>query len=107
MRNSTEILKLEELRAKTDRQLLRLMHRELERATTLANLASGKGSALDLRAEEIYAEVNRLLPGIARLSREQREKVENRLKELRRQLDGLPAAKTRHAAAVVCSLTDL
>ena len=105
MRNSTEILKLEELRAKTDRELLRLMHRELERATTLANLASGKGSALDLRAEEIYAEVNRLLPGIARLSREQREKVENRLKELRRQLDSLPAAKTSRATAAMCSLT--
>ena len=90
MKKTSEISKLEELRAKTDRELFMLIRKELDRGLTLARVATGKGSAMHVEAEAAYAEVDMLLPGLAGVSREVREKLECKLKELRRELDAAP-----------------
>jgi hypothetical protein len=92
MKNTSEISKLEELRAKTDRELCTLIRKDLDRALTLARVAAGRGSAMHIEAEAAYAEVTMLLPGLAGVSREARERLESRVKELRRELDSAPRA---------------
>jgi hypothetical protein len=90
MRDTSDISKLEELRAKTDRELLMLVSRELERGLALARVAAGQGSAMHLQAEAALAEVRILLPKLAGLNGEMREKLESKVRELRRELDAAP-----------------
>ena len=82
--------KLEELRARTDRELLILIRRELDRTLAVADVAATKGSPLHVQAEEAYETVMTLLPKVTGLSSDERREL-NRLKELRVALDRLPA----------------
>jgi hypothetical protein len=80
-----ELQKLFELRAKTDRQLLGLVHSRLEIGLSFAALAGVEESALE-RAGQALAEVQRLLPA---LSEKQRRSFDPQLTELREALSHL------------------
>ena len=82
--------KLVELRSKTDRGLLILVRRELDRGMALANVATGKGSPLYSKAESTYSSVKLLLPKLGAISPDERRELEVELKDLRATLDGLP-----------------
>jgi hypothetical protein len=75
--------KLAELRGRTDRELLVLIQRELDRALTLADVAA---------AEKAYDRTVTLLPNVPDVRQEERAHVDATLKELRRRLDQIPAA---------------
>ena len=63
--------KLVELRSKTDRDLLILVRRELDRGMALASVATGKGSPLYVKAESAYSMVKLLLPKIGAFGSEE------------------------------------
>ena len=71
--------KLAELRAKTDRDLQRILDMELDRGLALANVAATRHSKFYAQAEAIYARSKQLLP--------MTPAFENKLKELRMALD--------------------
>jgi negative regulator of sigma E activity len=81
--------KLAKLRAHTDRDVLTLIHRELDSALKLADAAESEktcAKAITLRnAPEVR--------------QEDRERIEVKVKELRRRLDRLPAAARASFAA--------
>ena len=75
--------KLAELRARTDRELLILIERELDRAMTLADVAE---------AEKAYRKAVTLLPEAPDMRQEDRALIEAAMNELRRKLNQVPAA---------------
>jgi hypothetical protein len=74
MNNRPDTSKLVELRSKTDRQLVQLITRKLDRAACLASVDQLQGPA-----ERVYDEVRRLLPLV---SRSDRRRLEARVQEL-------------------------
>ena len=83
--------KLAELRARTDRQLLVLIERELDRALVLADVAANRDSAFYGEAEKAYRSVITLLPKAPNIREDERARVEAAVKELRFTLDRVPA----------------
>jgi len=79
--------KLVELRRKTDRELVILVQRELDRGLTLAGVAATIESPSYARAEDAYRKVKAVLPLIAGLDRDQQREFELRLNELCAALD--------------------
>jgi hypothetical protein len=85
--------KFDELRLKTERQLVRLIHVELDLALREARLAlksSDTWVAADesrRRADKGYATVSRLLPLVAEIAEEERKCVEWKLDHLKRMLE--------------------
>jgi hypothetical protein len=80
MTGSWEQAKLQELRAKTDRQLLGLVYTQLEAA--LQSESTGNSE----RAARAYVEVSRLLPLLHGLSAAERARLEARLDLVRDRL---------------------
>ena len=89
MSSDSQRVKLAALRARTDRQLLGLIHHELERGLDHAH-ASSAGERD--RAERACATARKLLPAVYHLSPSERHHVEAKLRELRALLDGWPAS---------------
>jgi hypothetical protein len=79
--------KLAALRGRTDRDLLILIERELDRGIALANVASSRSSPMFRQAETAYAKVKTLLPKISDLSHAESVRAGAKLKELRLALD--------------------
>jgi hypothetical protein len=90
--------KLAELRARTDRELLVLIERELDRALVLADLAANRESAFYGEAEKAYRSVITLLPKAPDMRRNERARIETAVKELRFTLDQVPAAAKYRAS---------
>ena len=91
--------KLVELRRKTDRDLLILIQRELDRGLTLADVASTRHSPLFARAERAYQTVKTWLPLVPGLHRAERRELELGLQELRSALERMTSeAPERHFA---------
>ena len=84
--------KLAELRARTDRELLVLIERELERALVLADVAVNRESAFYGEAEKAYRGVITLLPKAPNMRQNERARIEEAVKALRFTLDQVPAA---------------
>ena len=80
--------KLAELRARTDRQLVVLIHRNLDRA-----LAFYDGP----RAQRAEAEASALLARVERVTHEERARLEAKLARLRKILEERPAETARAA----------
>ena len=86
-----ELAKLAELRAKTDRQLIRLIDDEVERGLNLARLHRNTHSAMDwdsakwhrAKAERAYAEAAKLLPTVYSLSEPERHRLQVKLRKLK------------------------
>jgi hypothetical protein len=93
--------KLVKLRNKTDRDLLILVRRELERGLALADVAVSKRSPLYGQAQRAYATAASLLPRIAGLDGTERRELEGKLKELQAALDQLPTGQGQRSMAGV------
>lgn len=93
--------KLAELHAKTDRELLILILRELDRALTLADVAVNRESAFYDEAENAYRKVLTLLPKAPDMCQGDRARIDGKIEELRFRLDQLPASARaqRHPAS--------
>jgi hypothetical protein len=74
--------KLGELRARTDRQLLLVILRELDRALPMAKAAASKESPLYTRAEKAFAKVRPLVSKVEAVSDEQKADLDARLREV-------------------------
>jgi hypothetical protein len=81
------VSKLVELRAKTDRQLLGVIRKELKRAQILASVAATRESPLGQYAEKIVKRVVKLLPTISGVEPSEREKLESAVREVRSALE--------------------
>lgn len=90
MSSMSKEAKLATLRAKTDREVLVLIRKELDRGLALANVAAAKGSPSHAHAEEAFDMAKALLPTIPNLRQRDRLKLEVLLKALRTTLDARP-----------------
>lgn len=89
---SPEPGKLEQIRARTDRQLVSLINRRIEAGLKFAREFSGQDS--EMAAERAFAEAALLLPAVGGIGREERWRLEAELNRLRYLLD---EAEGKHA----------
>ena len=95
--------KLAELRARTDRDLLRILHNELDRGLALANVAASRQSVFRVQAEGVYTSSKALLPRMSGLDPEELAELEWKLKELSMALELVSGAlDLEHEAACCC-----
>jgi len=80
----TELSKLAELRAKTDRDLVLILSNALELGLQCAAVDRGAGGPLRDRAADIYANAVTLLSKVENIA--ERRKLENKLDRLRASL---------------------
>ena len=96
MGSTTEFAKLAQLRAKTDRQLIALIAHQLEHSLSSASY-NQQSRAL---AEKTYTEARKLTSQVYNLN--ERLRLEARLGELRRTLDGIPPAGAETYRTACC-----
>jgi len=101
MMKSIQASKLTELRQRTDRDLLALLKKDLERALALARVAATTKSPFYEQAASIYEKLGRLLPGLS--VGEAREQLAPKLKELELALDQVAPATVQRQ--IVCGTT--
>lgn len=89
-----ELSKLAELRAKTDRELARVICNALEVGMQCASAAMNMPGPLRDKADHIYADVLTLVPKIENIA--ERRRLESKLKGMRELLDRSAAV---HASA--------
>jgi len=82
--------KLAELRARTDRDLVRILNADLERSLALASVAATRHSVFRSQAEAMYTRAKNLLPKLYGATAEERAQLEAKLKELGMALDLVP-----------------
>ncbi len=82
--------KLAELRARTDRDLVRILHADLERSLALASVAATRHSVFTAQAEAVYRRAKVLLPQLSGATAEELADLEAKLKELGMALDLVP-----------------
>jgi hypothetical protein len=82
--------KLAELRARTDRDLVRILNADLERSIALAGVAATRHSVFRAQAENVYVRAKALLPKLSGLTAEELAQLEAKLKELEMALDLVP-----------------
>jgi hypothetical protein len=95
--------KLAELRARTDRDLVRILNADLERALALASVAATKQSVFRSQAEAMYNRARTLLPELSGASADEHAQLESKLKELGMALDLVPGTMDlEEEPAAVC-----
>lgn len=95
--------KLAELRARTDRDLVRILHADLDRSLALANVAATGRSVFRLQAEASYDRAKALLSDLAIANRHELGELESKLKELGMALDLVPGTMDQdEKAAAFC-----
>jgi hypothetical protein len=94
--------KLAELRARTDRDLVRILNADLERSLALANVASGRGSIFRIQAEAVYRRASMVLSELSGVPAGEIRALERKLKELGMALDLVPGTMDLEARAAVC-----
>ena len=82
--------KLAELRARTDRDLVRILNADLERGLALASVAATRHSVFRSQAEAMYTRAKTLLPKLSGLTAEELAQLEAKLKELSMALELVP-----------------
>jgi hypothetical protein len=96
--------KLLTLRARTDHDLLVLVNRELDRGFALLDVATTRNSPLFAQAEKAFAAATAMLPRIAGLSADDRQRIESKVRQLRSRMEEVPAyANLRSYPASVAS----
>ncbi len=84
--------KLLTLRARTDHDLLVLVNRELDRGFALLDAAATtRNSSLFAQAEKAFEAATAILPKIAGLSADDRQRIEAKVEQLRSRMDEVPA----------------
>ncbi|HWB99476.1 MAG TPA: hypothetical protein VG672_22355 [Bryobacteraceae bacterium] len=91
--------KLAELRRKTDRDLVSVICKDLERGLALARVVTYSDCSAYESAVRICQEVAMLLPTVADMTETERGLVGLKLMELRRTLDQVPKVYGRTAAS--------
>ncbi|MGA2739052.1 MAG: hypothetical protein ABSG65_16560 [Bryobacteraceae bacterium] len=95
--------KLAELRARTDRDLVRILNADLERALALASVAATKHSVFRSQAEAMYTRAKTLVPELSGASADEQAQLESKLKELGMALDLVPGTMDQEEeSAAVC-----
>lgn len=95
--------KLAELRARTDRDLVRILNADLERSLALANVAATRKSVFRVQAEAVYTRAKALLPNLSGATAGEMTELEGKLKELGMALDLVPGTMDlEEGAAVFC-----
>jgi hypothetical protein len=84
--------KLAELRARTDRDLVRILNADLERSLALANVAATRRSVFRTEAEAVYIRAKILLPELSGTTAGEHAELQSKLKELGMALDLVPGA---------------
>src|SRR5690348_3868011 len=79
--------KLLTLRARTDRDLLVLINRELDRGFSFLDAATTRNSPLFAQAKKAFATATTMLPKIVGLSADELQRTEAKAKELRFRMD--------------------
>lgn len=82
--------KLAELRARTERDVARILHADLERSLALAGVAATGHSVFRAQAEQMHARARTLLPRLSGLTDNEMAELEAKLKELAMALDLVP-----------------
>ena len=82
--------KLAELRARTDRDLVRILNADLDRALALASVAATRHSIFRSQAETTSRRAKALLPKLSGVTAEEFAQLEAKLKELGMALDLVP-----------------
>jgi len=82
--------KLVALRSRTDHDLLIVVEREIDRALAAVELAATKSSQRYAQAQKALATATTLLPRIAGVSENDRQRIEATVKQLRSRLDQVP-----------------
>ncbi|HUQ92456.1 MAG TPA: hypothetical protein VM120_12315 [Bryobacteraceae bacterium] len=81
--------KLDELRAKTDRQLLTIIGKQIQLGLALADAVGNHDNPRQrAAAESDYCFAVTVLPTLSHLSEQDQKQLQTELKELRRRLDG-------------------
>ncbi len=96
MGHLVDFSKLAELRAKTDRDLLRIVDAELDRAIVVAHLAGGTQSVFHAQATAVSTRARALLEEMSGRHPAATGELETKLKELRLALDLVPSALDNH-----------
>jgi hypothetical protein len=95
--------KLAELRARTDRDLVRILHADLERGLALASVAATRHSIFRSQAEAMYSRAKTLLPKLSGVTAGELAELEAKLKELAMALDLVPGTMDlEEGAAAFC-----
>src|ERR1700722_12408028 len=102
MGHLVDFSKLAELRAKTDRDLIRIVSAELDRAILVAHLAGGMQSVFPVRATAVYTRVKALLDEMPSRGPNAPAEIEAKLKELRLALDLVPSALDHEQQPACC-----
>jgi hypothetical protein len=93
--------KLAELRARTDRDLVRILNADLERSLALASVAATRHSIFRSQAEAMYRRAKTLLPELSGLTAGELAQLETKLKELGMALDLVPGTMDLEEEAAV------
>jgi hypothetical protein len=99
MGSTSEFAKLAQLRAKTDRQLVTLIGHQVERSLGVAR-SYERPEQYRAVAEKTYVEARKLISQVYNLN--ERLRLEAKLGELRRTLDGLTQGGTGQYSAACC-----
>jgi hypothetical protein len=95
--------KLEELRARTDRDLVRILNADLERGLALASVAATGHSVFRFQAEALYTRAKILLPQLSGAAADELAELQARLKELGMALDLVPGTMDLEGeSAAIC-----
>jgi len=95
--------KLAELRARTDRDLVRILNADLERSLALAGVAATRHSVFRAEAEAVYTRAKALLPKLSGITADQLAQLEAKQKELGMALDLVPGTMDlEEETAAVC-----
>jgi hypothetical protein len=92
-----ELSKFDELRRKTNKELVQVIDKALDLGICQARKALKSAATRDvaerccLRAKTSYVQVSRLIPLVGEIGGEKRGRVESRLEHLKRMLDSLSA----------------
>jgi len=82
--------KLLTIRARTDRDLLVLVNRELARGFAFLDAATTRNSPLFAQSERALATATAMLPRIAVLSADDRQRIEAKVEQLRSRMSEVP-----------------
>lgn len=82
--------KLAELRARTDRDLVNILHADLEKGLALSSVAANRKSRFRSQAETIYDRTKTMMPKLFGASPEELAGLEALLKELAMALELVP-----------------
>jgi hypothetical protein len=100
--NEITVLKLADLHAKTDRQLMELINRKLDLGLTLASEPLPEASDSHSAAQSAYNEARLLLPLMRRASRAERARLEERFARLRHLLERFARRAGNRVQAACC-----